>query len=302
MCIPGKAIRCGRLAKTQVLSFATSCTAAHACAAPSYRTSARARTTRGIWGRPGDTVSGVTRLPVAVRALSARLAGLGWVPDLLAAGSLTTGDYIPGVSDLDLVAVVAGSLDAGQQAHLVGIHEELDRGPAAGADLGCAYVEERMLLDAAAVHPTWTHSRLVHRILSGVTRAELVRHGFAVYGRAPTALLPPMTDADVRDAARAELCGYWAWAARRPWIWLNPTVADLGLTSMARGRVEMRTGRLVTKSEAIEQVRAPGWLIDQLRARRRGEAVFSPRLTTAWIAWNDARRTVRDGCRHVGSV
>lgn len=224
-------------------------------------------------------------------ALSARLAELGWVRDLLVAGSLACGDYVPGVSDLDLVAVVDGPVDRQRQACLVGVHQELDRGVAAGAALGCAYVAESQLTEPAALHLTWTHGRLVQRILSGVTRAELVRQGFAIYGRPPAALLPPMTDDQVRAAARAELTGYWAWAARRPWIWLDRTIADLGLTSMARGRYALRTGQLLTKTDAVEQAHAPDWLIQQLRARRRGEHAASPRLRTGWIAWRDARRT-----------
>jgi hypothetical protein len=236
----------------------------------------------------------VDALPSAVTALAARLAELTWVDDLLVAGSLATGDYVPGVSDLDLVAVVAGPVDASRRATLVGLHEALDRGPAGGAGLGCVYVEESRLLDTAAVHPTWTHGELVERILSGVTRAELVRNGFAVLGRPPTDLLPWMTEDDVRAAARAELCGYWAGAARRPWMWLDPVIADLGLTSMARGRHALRTGRLLTKTAAIEQAHAPAWLVDQLRARRRGEPVVSPRALAGWIAWRDARATTRD--------
>ena len=54
---------------------------------------------------------------------------------------------------------------------------------------------------------------------------------------------------------------------------------------------------LLTKSKAIEQAHAPTWLIDQLRARRRGEPVVSPRLRTGWIAWRDARTTTRALCR-----
>jgi hypothetical protein len=130
-----------------------------------------------------------------------------------------------------------------------------------------------------------------------VTRAELVRHGFAVLGRPPAAVLPEMTDDDVRRAARAELCGYWARAARRPLWWLNPVMADLGLTSMARGRHALRTGQLLTKTEAIEQAHAPAWLKDQLRARRQGKPAASPRARTALIAWRDARRTVASARR-----
>jgi hypothetical protein len=241
----------------------------------------------------------VESLPPAVAVLSTQLRDLGWVPDLLVGGSLSTGDYIPGVSDLDLVAIVAGPVDQERTSRLVELHTDLDRGPAKGTDLGCVYVDESALTDPAAPHPTWTHGELVRRTLSGITRAELVRHGFAVHGRPPSTLFPPMTDNQVRDAARAELCGYWAWASRRPGMWRYPVIADLGLTSMARGRYALQTGRLLTKSEAIEQAHAPAWLIDQLRARRQGEPAVSPRWRTAWIAWTDARSTVRAAYRHI---
>lgn len=232
-------------------------------------------------------------VPGAVTALATRLGELDWVHDLLVAGSLATGDYVAGVSDLDLVAVVEGPLDGASTARLVDLHRELDSGAAAGTDLGCAYVDEGRLLDPDARHPTWTHGSLVERILSGITRAELVRHGYAVLGRAPADLLPAVSDDDVRAAARAEIGGYWAWAAARPYLWLDPVIADLGLTSMARGRHALRTGQLLTKSDAVEQAHAPDWLVGQLRARRRGESVLSPRIRTGWIAWRDARATVR---------
>jgi hypothetical protein len=230
--------------------------------------------------------------PPAVLEFGRQLEAQGWVTDLLVAGSLATGDYIPGVSDLDLVALVDGPVDEARRAMLVAVHRRLDARAAAGLNLGCVYVDAAQAGDARMRHPTWTHGLLVRRILSGITRAELVRHGFAVFGRPPDTVLPAMTGDDVREAARAELTGYWAWAARRPWMWLNPVIADLGLTSMARGRHALRTGELLTKSQAVERAHAPAWLIDQLRARRHGEAMRSPRLRTAFVAWRDARRTV----------
>jgi hypothetical protein len=229
--------------------------------------------------------------PPTVLEFGRQLEALGWVTDLLVAGSLATGDYIPGVSDLDLVASVDGPVDERRQSTLVALHRHLDAGAAAGMDLGCVYVDATQADDVRVPHPTWTHGLLVQRILSGITRAELVRHGYAVFGRSPSEVLPAMTDDDVREAARAELVGYWAWAARRPWMWLNPVIADLGLTSMARGRYALRTGELLTKSQAVEQAHGPAWLIDQLRARRHGDQVPSPRLRTALAAWRDARRT-----------
>ncbi|MFE9956734.1 nucleotidyltransferase domain-containing protein [Micromonospora sp. NPDC005299] len=229
----------------------------------------------------------------AVDEFAGELAALGWVTDLLVAGSLATGDHLPGVSDLDLVAVTDGRVDAARQATLSAVHRRLDAGAAAGLHLGCVYVDAATVPDVHLRHPTWTHGQLVQRILSGITRAELARHGYAVFGRPPREVIPPMSDDDVRAAARAELTGYWAWATRRPWLWLDPALADLGLTSMARGRHALRHGTLLTKSRAVAEAAAPAWLIAQLAARRRGEPVTSPRIRTALIAWRDARRTVR---------
>jgi hypothetical protein len=222
--------------------------------------------------------------PLAVEEFGAELRARGWVTDLLVAGSLATGDYFPGVSDLDLVALTDGPVSAHQVTE---VHRRFD------PLLGCVYVDTARLTDPDVPHPTWTHGHLVQRILSRVNRAELARHGYAVFGRPPQEVFPPVSADDIRAAAHAELTGYWAWAARRPWIWRNPVMVDLGLTSMARGRHSVRTGELLTKSQAIEQAHAPTWLIDQLRARRRGEPVPSPRLRAAVIAWRDARRTVK---------
>jgi len=230
--------------------------------------------------------------PSIVAEFGDQLAGLGWVTDLFVAGSLSTGDYVVGVSDLDLVAVTDGPVDAGREAALVAVHRRLDAGEGARLKLGCVYVDAGAVIDVSVKHPTWTHGLLVQRILSGITRAELARHGYPVFGRAIGDVFETVTDDDVRAAAHAELTGYWAWAARRPWLWLDPVLADLGLTSMARGRHALATGALLTKTRAAERIDAPAWLVAQVRARRRGENVRSPRLRTALIAWRDARRTV----------
>ena len=53
-------------------------------------------------------------MPGAVDLLSEQLEELGWVSGLFVAGSLAAGDYVPGVSDLDLVARVHGPINAGR--------------------------------------------------------------------------------------------------------------------------------------------------------------------------------------------
>jgi hypothetical protein len=231
--------------------------------------------------------------PPCVTDLADRLAGLGWVSDLWISGSLATGDYVARVSDLDLVAVVDGPVDQLREDTLVSAHRALDEGTARGLDLGCVYVNGACLSDVAATHPTWTHGKLVARRLSGITRAELALHGSAVLGRAPQSVVPAVTPDGVRQAARDEVGGYWSDAVRHPWWWLDPVMPDLGLTSMARARHAVRTGQLLTKTRAIEEAAAPAWYLDQMRARRSGERVESPRLRSAGIAWLDAYRTVR---------
>ena len=239
-----------------------------------------------------DLRSGRAHVRTRIGEFSNRLAGMTWVSDLLVGGSLATGDYMLGVIDLDLVALADSPVDADRLSVITALDPELDQGPGAGIELGCIYVEASRLLDLDALHPTWTHGSLVHRALSRIARAELVRCGVTVFGRRPLDVLPPMSDDEVREAARVELTGYWAWAVRHPLMSLDPALADLSLTSMARGRHTERTGELLIKTRAVEEVDAPAWLIDQIRGWRHGQGVTSPRVRTAVIAWQDARRTV----------
>ena len=132
----------------------------------------------------------VIQLPV-LEQFGSELIALGWISDLLVAGSLATGDYGPGVSDRDVVAVTDGPVAEFRQVTLTHLHRHLDETAGVGVRLGCAYIDADRLDGTQVEHPTWTHGSLVRRIVSGVTRAELVRHGYAVFGRSPQALFPP---------------------------------------------------------------------------------------------------------------
>lgn len=147
------------------------------------------------------------RPPLGVIEFGDALRPLGWVTALWVGGSAATGDHRLGVSDLDLVALVDGPVDDERQATLRTLHTALDAGAAHDLDLGCVYVDATRVADLGAPHPTWTHGNLEQRILSGISRAELVRHGWTGFGPAPTSILPTMSDDDVRRAAHAELTG-----------------------------------------------------------------------------------------------
>ena len=121
--------------------------------------------------------------PEAVDELGRRVRELGWATDLWVAGSLATGDYVPGVSDLDLVAVVDGAVTPERRRTIAELHRDLDQGLAQGTDLGCQYVEAGRLLDREVLHPTWTHGAMGDRIRTGWIAWRDARRTVAAAGR-----------------------------------------------------------------------------------------------------------------------
>jgi hypothetical protein len=222
-----------------------------------------------------------------------RLADLGWVRTLQVGGSLATGDHRAGVSDLDLVALTSGPLTAEQRLQLISLHEAVP--PA--AKLGCTYVPAQLVGVLSQKHATWTHGQLIQRRLSGIARAELVQHGYAVFGREPPEVWQYMSAEDISRAVADELTGYWSWAVRRPWLWFSTAQIDLAVTTMLRARHAWSTGELITKSAALgapQPAGVPGDLIQAVRARRNGQepGVAARVPLDALDAWRLTRRTI----------
>ncbi|RYB91488.1 hypothetical protein EUA06_09200 [Nocardioides glacieisoli] len=227
----------------------------------------------------------------------AELASREWVSDIWLHGSLATGDHRPGVSDIDVVAITTRPLDASDVGEVERMHRHVES-TWPGSALGCTYVDAARLSAPGARHPAWTHGRRVERRLSTMVRAELLDHGRTLLGREPAVVLEPMSRDDVRDAVRQELTGYWSWAARRPWLFLNSRHADLALLSMARARLTLESGQLVTKTRAASDVRAPQRVVAGLRRRRTGESRAVPVAPIlAHHAWHDTRRTIHEHAR-----
>jgi len=119
-----------------------------------------------------------------------------------------------------------------------------------------------------------------------------VRYGYAVLGRSPLDVLPVMSDDDVREAARAELTGTGRGRLGGPGYDSTQSSRTWGLPLWPAVVTRRRRGELLTKAQAVECAVGPAWLVDQLRARHKGEHVPAPRVRAALIAWRDARRTV----------
>lgn len=223
-------------------------------------------------------------------SFAAALHTLPGVHALWVGGSAATGDYRPGVSDLDLVALVDGPPpDAVRDLH---------RDVPAAVRLGCVYVDLASIGETARRHPTYTHGVWIERPLSGLARAELLQSGYAVFGPGPTDALAPMTADDVRAAVRAELDGYWRGSLGRPWEWLDIEMQDLALTTAARAVHALDTGELITKSTAIDDLAGlgvPAWLVDRTATRRDGVLLAYGHLRGAVAAWLLMSRTRRSG-------
>jgi Nucleotidyltransferase domain len=220
---------------------------------------------------------------------------------LYVGGSLATGDYRPGVSDLDLAVVIERPLDEDRQQKVVAIHHRLIASGATDEKLHCVYIPADDVADVRSEHLTWASEELFRRPFSGIARAELLAHGYAVFGPPPDALIPAISDDELAEAVRGALTGYWTTALSHRRIWLQDIYVDLGLTTLARAEATLTGHGLITKTEAISRLDrfgVPAELIEEMKRRRDGEVVvISPgyRLRRAILV----RRLVTDGIKTV---
>ncbi|MEV0594566.1 nucleotidyltransferase domain-containing protein [Nonomuraea cavernae] len=190
---------------------------------------------------------------------------------LWAHGSLARGDYQPGRSDLDLIAVVETPLTDEQRDRLERLHQALDL-PLA-EHLHCSYLAQDELSDPATEHVTWAMRELFERPVTAVTRRELHEGALELYGPPPAGLLPPVSDQELADFIRADLRGFWLVKTRGRRRWLQDVWVDLGLVTVARATVTLRDGRLISKREALGvllDLGAPAKVVADIRARRYG--------------------------------
>jgi hypothetical protein len=188
-------------------------------------------------------------------------------------GSFAGGDYQPGRSDLDLIAVLDRPCSTAEEERLGDVHERLVRTIPLASKLHCSYVAVSELDDPAHQHLTWAHEELMRRPVSPVTRRELHDFGMVLHGPAPAALLPPVTDRQLTEFVIEDLKSFWKPALDHPERWQRDIWVDLGLLTLARARVTLRTGKLISKAEALDvlaELGAPADVVDDIRERRYG--------------------------------
>jgi predicted nucleotidyltransferase len=249
-------------------------------------------------------VPGAPAFPSVVARVLERLTGelarSGLVEGLYLYGSLTTGDYSPARSDIDLVAVtVPAGLRQADLARLQAVHQEVAGPGGPAARLNCLYVRGGTLSDAERLHPYWYGDRFTQWQLKKMTVAELRHAGQPLHGPWPPPGLGLVRLEELQAAVRAELAGYWRDLAGQPDIWCEDAWVDFGLVTLARAAALLRDGDLVTKSQAIRRLGdfgVPADLADEIGRRRAGDDVTvsaAARPARAELA----RRIMLDGIR-----
>jgi hypothetical protein len=190
---------------------------------------------------------------------------------LWAHGSLALGDYQPGRSDLDLVALIEAAPAPGQEHDLARAHEALQARQPLADKLHCSYVVRAQAGDPGRDHLTWAHRQLFERPVSPVTRRELHQGGVALLGPAPATVIPAVSDAELADFVRADLRDFWYPHTAMDDIWREDIWVDLGLLTFARAAVTLRDGRLITKRAALDvlaDMQAPPGVVRDIYQRR----------------------------------
>jgi hypothetical protein len=214
-------------------------------------------------------------------------------------GSLALGDFQAGRSDLDLIAVLDGSV-ADADA-LQALHRSLEAAHPLATGLHCSYLRVDQLTDASLRHPTWAHQEYFERPVTAVTRRELILGDLSIYGPAPSSLLPATTDEELAAFVRNDLENFWYPAATRWTRWWQDVWVDLGLITVARAGVTLADGRLITKREALEllpTLGAPPSVVQDIHHRRYSSDTAPPRalgrLRRGFLARRFVRSTIAD--------
>jgi hypothetical protein len=216
-------------------------------------------------------------------------------------GSLALGDFQPGRSDLDLVAVIGAALTRAQEQDLQRVHEALHSQQPLAEKLHCSYIIRSELGETGHSHLTWAHGELFDRRVSPVSRRELCQGGLCLLGPAPAAVIPPVTDQELTDYIRGDLREYWYPKTARDDLWLRDIWVDLGLLTFARATVTLQEGRLITKRQALEVLvglDAPADVIWDIYQRRYRNA---PPTSERWRVKRgyQARTYLREGIGRV---
>jgi predicted nucleotidyltransferase len=214
-------------------------------------------------------------------------------------GSLTTGDFSPARSDIDVVVMLQREPDQAAISDLRQLHMTLAGSGGAAGRLHCLYVPVEAAADPAPLRTYWFGDRMTQWQLKVMTQAELTSAGVALHGSWPPPGIKAVSTADLQAAVHQEISGYWRRIARQRTCWRQDAWVDFGLTVLPRAEAVLTAGDLITKTEAIRRLAdfgVPDTLALQIRRRRDGQVVplsLAQRFRRARLARRIMRRGVR---------
>jgi aminoglycoside adenylyltransferase-like protein len=183
-------------------------------------------------------------------------------------GSWVAGDFKPGRSDLDLLAVLARDPDERTLARLAVLHEAISAEAPEWDDhvevdyVSVEAVEGVLARDGRQHHmvrispgePLHLLSAQRHYLLNWRAARD---HDHAVTGRSPVEVLPPIPDDAVREVVVEHARQWPAWLTDTP----SPGFSAYAVLTMCRVLAFLRTGRQTSKHRAAvsERELMPEW-------------------------------------------
>ena len=219
-------------------------------------------------------------------------------------GSLTTGDYSPAASDIDVIVLVSREPDKAATRELTKLHMDLAGTGGPAGQLHCLYVATGTASDPERLCTYWFGDRMTQWQMKVLTQAELVSAAIARYGPWPPPGLRPVPVAAIQAAVRAELTGYYRSMARRYRPWLQDTWIDHLVVALPRAEAVLTSGHLITKGEAIARLAdfgVPASLASEIRDRRAGLPVRPAGLRKLRRGLT-ARRIMRRGVQRLSRL
>jgi hypothetical protein len=169
-------------------------------------------------------------------------------------GSVATGDFEPGISDVDIVAIVRSDLTAGQLAELQRLHRDIVEETPEWEDR-----VEVVYLSSRALATFRTESSAAARISPGepfhaievdygwlIDWYQLRDVGIALYGAPAASLVPVISHDEYVEAVRRHMLAWPDWAGGLA----TQGSQAYAILTMCRGLRTSRTGELVSKREA----------------------------------------------------
>jgi predicted nucleotidyltransferase len=149
----------------------------------------------------------------AKRALSSNLIGV------YLRGSLATGDFVRGTSDIDLLVITEHRVEKAEFSALFSFHKRLAELPNPYAKhLEIAYVDRQSMwhFEPGIQHPTLYRGEQLtwaeHRENWILERWVVREHGQALIGPEPKTLIAPISPDDLRTAVQVRLQDWVKWA------------------------------------------------------------------------------------------